>query len=141
VHVFEDKQNGSLPSRSLKDSANRIRYVEPNRFVVRDGRAVEGKSLTQLGQNETEIPRSRRKRSLDVGRPIFGKCAKSLGPWPVRRRPFEVARSTPEDARASGVRSGREYLGERRLADSCLTGSQHDLSAAPERAIKRTAQL
>jgi hypothetical protein len=46
VHVFEDKQNGSLPRRSLKDSANRIRYVEPNGFVVPDGRAVEGKSLT-----------------------------------------------------------------------------------------------
>ena len=47
----------------------------------------------------------------------------------------------PEDTRASCVRSGREYLGNRRLADSCLTGSQHDLSASAERAIKRTAQL
>jgi hypothetical protein len=49
VHVFEDKQTGSLPSRSLKDSADSMRYVEPNRFVVRDGRPVERKSLTQLG--------------------------------------------------------------------------------------------
>jgi hypothetical protein len=141
VQVFEDKQNGSLPSRSLKDSANCIRDVKPNRFVARDGRAVEGKSLTQLWKNETEIPRSRRERSLYVGRPIFGKCAKSLGPGPVRRRPFEVARSTPEDACASGIRSGREYLGKRRLADSCLTGGEHDLSASAERAIKRAAQL
>jgi hypothetical protein len=141
VHVFEDKQNGSLPSRSLKDSSNRIRYVEPNRFVVRDGRAVEGKSLTQLGQDETEVPRSLRKRSLYVGRPVLGECAKSLGPWPVRRRPFEITRATPEDARASCVRCRREYLGKRRLADSWLTGSQHDLSASAERAIKRTAQL
>jgi hypothetical protein len=141
MHVLEDKQNGSLSSRSLKDSANRIRYVEPNRFVVGERRAVEAKSLTQLGQNETKVPRSRRKQSLHVGRPVLRECAKSLGPWPVRRRPFEIARSTPEDARASCVRSGREYMGKRRLADSCLTGGEHDLSASAERAIKRPAQL
>jgi hypothetical protein len=141
VHVFEDKQNGALPSRSVKDSADRVRYVEPNRFVVRDKRAVEGKSLTQLGQDEAEVPRSRRKRRLYIGRPVLGQCAKRLGPWPVRRRPFEITGSTPEDACASGVRSGREYLGKRRLADSCLTGRQHNLSASAERPIKRTTQL
>jgi hypothetical protein len=80
-------------------------------------------------------------KSLCVDRPVLSECAESLGPWPVRRRPFEITRSTPEDARASCVRSGRECPGKRRLADACLTGSQDDLSASTERAIKRTAQL
>jgi hypothetical protein len=140
VHVFEDKQNGSLPSRSLKDGADRIRHVEPNRFVW-NGRAIDGISLTQLGQDETEVPGSRRNKILHASRFVLGERAESLGPWPVRRRPFEITRSTPEDARASCVRFGPEYLRKRRLADSCLTGSQHDLSASAKRAIKRTAQL
>jgi hypothetical protein len=36
---------------------------------------------------------------------------------------------------------GREFLCKRRLADSCLSGSQHDLSAAGDRAVERLAQL
>jgi hypothetical protein len=140
VHVFEDKQDGSLPSRTLKDGADRIRHVEPNRFVWH-GRAIDGISLPQLGQDETEVPGSRRNEILYVSRLILGERAEGLGPWPVRRRPFEIARSTPEDARASCVRSGREYLRKRRLADSCLTGSQHDLSASAKRPVERTAQL
>jgi hypothetical protein len=141
VHVFEDKQDGSVLSRSLQDSANRIRYVEPNKFVVRDGRAVESKPLTQLGQDEAEVPRLRRKKGLYVGRPVLDECAESHRPWPVRRRPFAITRPTPEHTRASCVRSGREHLSKRRLADSWLTGHQHDLSASAERVIKRTAQL
>ena len=91
VHVFEDEQDGSLPSRSLKDSADRIRYVEPNRFVVRDGRAVEGKSLTQLGQNETKEPSSRRTKS---------RGCRSTRPRRVRGEPRPMARTGGDPSRS-----------------------------------------
>jgi hypothetical protein len=66
VQVLEDKQKGSLPSRPVEDSADCISNVETNRLVVRDGRTLEGESLTHLGHDKADVPRTPRKESPNV---------------------------------------------------------------------------
>ena len=96
----------------------------------------------QLRQHEADVPGARLKESPHLlGRLGLGQRPENFGPRPVRRRPFAVAASAPEDAHSSSSSRGREFLSERRLPDSCLTSSQHDLSASAERAIERITQL
>ena len=142
MQILEDKQNRFLPRRPMKERADGISHVETNRLVVRPGRRLEGEALTQLRQDETDVPGPRREESPDlVRRHVLGECAKRLRPRPVWRRTFAIAAPAPEDAHSALRRLGREFLGKRRLADPWLTGSQHDLSAAAERAVKRMTQL
>ena len=140
VHVFEDKQNGSLPSRSLKDSANRIRDVEPNGFVVRDGRVVEGKSLTQLGQNENRVPRSRAKGAWTLVDPSSASARRASAHGQDRRRPFEITRSTQRTRapRVFALAANTEQASSCRFLAHRQSARSVRVRGAP---IKRTAQL
>jgi hypothetical protein len=142
VQIVEDEQKRSLPSRAMKERADGISHMESNRVIIGNGRTLEVEPLAQLRQHEADVPGARLKESpYLVGRLCLGQRPENFGPRSVRRRPFAVTASAPEDAHSSSSSRGREFLSERRLTDSCLTGSQHDLSASAERAIKRMAQL
>jgi hypothetical protein len=143
VQIFEDQHDGSLSSRALKETANCISQTETGGFFIRNGRTLaDADALAQLRDDGTDVSGARPTEGTQVVRGlVLDECPESLCPRPIRRRPFAITRSTPEDARASPGRYGREFPGKCRLANPWLTGNQHDLSAPAQRAVERTTQL
>jgi hypothetical protein len=143
VQIFEDQHDGSLSSRPLKETADFIGQTETGGFSIRNGRTLaDADALAQLRDDDTDVSGTRPTEGTQVVRGfVLDECPESLCPRPVRRRPFAITSSTPEDTRPSHGRYGREFPRKRRLANPWLTGNQHDLSAAAHRGVERTTQL